>query len=514
METIVMEYLITFDKKQDFCKNTESFCFLLQSIHGLVCNDTSILYKNIKIQFENKLLDTDDHNNRIFHTTFSIEKLEYLYIFEKFIKDVRVLFLNTAYNREVITLYNGISGYYCQKAYPYFYQIENLMRKLLTQFMFVNIGEHWDKTNLPDRLENVILRKKDNNSYDYLYQTDFIHLSQFLFNKNESKMKEDLFQRLKTDIGSLTQGELKKYLPKSNWEKYFEQIVSCEGEMLKKRWERLYELRCIVAHNKVFYNQDYEELKKIISEIRPILLEAIQKLDKVKIKAEEKETLNEELIANSNSKLAEFLKIYHIFFQCLEGICSQNDYEIKNRRNIFSILKENHIIAEESINKIHEIFQFRDQLVHKALLDGLSYADLDSYISFMQQMIHTFSADIPDTIIVPARIEGFEKVFKNENCWYEVRIAKAMRDKLKYICAYQVAPISAITHIACIASIEEFKNSDKCIIYFKDKARPLEKRIQLTDAKNAIQSIRYTNYNRLIVSNTIEELFLKKQDSI
>ncbi len=88
METIVMEYLITFDKKQDFCKNTESFCFLLQSIHGLVCNDTSILYKNIKIQFENKLLDTDDHNNRIFHTTFSIEKLEYLYIFEKFIKDV------------------------------------------------------------------------------------------------------------------------------------------------------------------------------------------------------------------------------------------------------------------------------------------------------------------------------------------------------------------------------------------------------------------------------------------
>lgn len=510
MREIIMEYLVTFDKRQDFCKDVESFRFLLQSIHGLTCYINSITYKDTEIKFENKLLITDNCNNRIFHTTFAIDDIRSLSVFEKLIKDVRTLFLNTAYNREVITLYNGISGYYCEKAYPIFYQIENLMRKLLTQFMFVNIGEHWNQTNMPDELESIFTRRKDNTSYDYLYQTDFIHLSEFLFNKNETKVKEELFKRIQTDINSLTTDELKKYIPKSNWEKYFEEIVSCDGEMLKKRWERLYELRCSVAHNKTFLKSDFEELQKIVNKIKPILLEAIEKLDRVVIKEEEKQELNEELISNSNTQYATFLKTYHMFDECLDSFCTQNGLENSNGiKEKLSACKEKQLLKEEFIYKVNEIIHFRNQLVHKAQIDESLYASIDSYISFMEQFIHFVSRQIPDTVIVPARPEGFQKVFQGEDCWYEVRIAEMMRSQLKYICSYQVAPISAITHIASIDHIENYKNSDKCIIYFKGKAKPLEKNIPLTNPKNALQSLRYTNYNKVMISRTIEELFDK-----
>jgi hypothetical protein len=59
-----------------------------------------------------------------------------------------------------------------------------------------------------------------------------------------------------------------------------------------------------------------------------------------------------------------------------------------------------------------------------------------------------------DTVVVPAREEGFKQVFLGENRWYEIRLHGTMRPQIKYIAAYQVAPISAITHIAPVQSIE------------------------------------------------------------
>jgi hypothetical protein len=50
--------------------------------------------------------------------------------------------------------------------------------------------------------------------------------------------------------------------------------------------------------------------------------------------------------------------------------------------------------------------------------------------------------DERDTVIVPAQKDGFEKVFLGENCWYAIRIAGGMLDKIKFIAAYQSQPIS------------------------------------------------------------------------
>ena len=76
-----------------------------------------------------------------------------------------------------------------------------------------------------------------------------------------------------------------------------------------------------------------------------------------------------------------------------------------------------------------------------------------------------------DTIVVPAQEEGFLSEFINNNCWFAIRIRAEKIPNIKYIAAYQVAPVSAITYIAEVSKIEPYEDSGKYIIYFKIKLK-------------------------------------------
>src|SRR5712692_130456 len=51
------------------------------------------------------------------------------------------------------------------------------------------------------------------------------------------------------------------------------------------------------------------------------------------------------------------------------------------------------------------------------------------------------SPDEIDTIVVPAKEEGFQETFLGEHRWYAVRIHGSVRPQIKYIAAYQIAPV-------------------------------------------------------------------------
>ncbi|WP_207707319.1 hypothetical protein [Crassaminicella thermophila] len=116
------------------------------------------------------------------------------------------------------------------------------------------------------------------------------------------------------------------------------------------------------------------------------------------------------------------------------------------------------------------------------------------------------SVDELDTIVVPAREEGFNEVFLEENCWYAIRMSSSMLDRVKYIAAYQTAPISAITHYAEVSKIE--RNTNKYIVYFKDKAIKIQD-IKLSKDKPSLapQSPRYTNFNMMIKADSLANIF-------
>ncbi len=109
-----------------------------------------------------------------------------------------------------------------------------------------------------------------------------------------------------------------------------------------------------------------------------------------------------------------------------------------------------------------------------------------------------------DTIIVPARKEGFEKVFLGEHCWYAIRIREKRIPQMKYIAGYQVAPTSAITHIAKIKEIVPYGDDGKFKVIFEHPAQKIAP-IPLGE-KSKIQGPAYCEYDRIKSSKSVDEL--------
>jgi hypothetical protein len=115
--------------------------------------------------------------------------------------------------------------------------------------------------------------------------------------------------------------------------------------------------------------------------------------------------------------------------------------------------------------------------------------------------------DTFDTVVVPAREEGFNKRFLAENCWFAIRIGARQISKLKYIAAYQVAPVGAVTHVAEIASILPYENTGKFLLTFKGTAKKIEA-IYRGDYSNVnMQSPRYAQMNKLLKAKTLDEIW-------
>ena len=113
-----------------------------------------------------------------------------------------------------------------------------------------------------------------------------------------------------------------------------------------------------------------------------------------------------------------------------------------------------------------------------------------------------------DTVVVPAREEGFQAVFLGEQRWYEIRVHGSMRPQIKYIAGYQVAPISAITHIAPVQSIEPWQDSNRFVVTFAEPAREIGPIPLIKGGRvKGLQSLRYTNHERLEAAKTLDDIW-------
>ena len=116
---------------------------------------------------------------------------------------------------------------------------------------------------------------------------------------------------------------------------------------------------------------------------------------------------------------------------------------------------------------------------------------------------------IQDTVVVPANEDGFNEVFLGEDCWHAIRIGGGKLNEIKFIAAYQTAPVSAITYYAEVDSIEAYGDGGKYKLNFKEKAKKINP-IKLGDAKpGSLQGPRYTNLEEMLKAKSIKELFEK-----
>lgn len=193
----------------------------------------------------------------------------------------------------VNTLWDGVGRIYAEKAYPIINEVENLMRRLITKFMLITVGMNWSKDAINPELFKKIETFEDEEPYlNDLYKLDFIHLSQVLFEKKRDISLEELDRLLaKTKFADEDKEKILRYLPRSNWEKYFSSLIEEKDHSLEKKWELLYKLRNKVAHNRNVKKNEFEQIKGLANDIKEIIGKATAKLGEIDLNEEDRELI-------------------------------------------------------------------------------------------------------------------------------------------------------------------------------------------------------------------------------
>ncbi|MBT3234834.1 MAG: hypothetical protein HN353_02680 [Bdellovibrionales bacterium] len=106
---------------------------------------------------------------------------------------------------------------------------------------------------------------------------------------------------------------------------------------------------------------------------------------------------------------------------------------------------------------------------------------------------------------MPARKEGFNEVFLGENRWFAIRIGAAMKDKIKYIAAYQISPICAITHIAKIKEIRPYQDTGKYEVVFDGAAEEITP-VKISNPAQSPQCPVYVEYQKIDSADSVDDL--------
>jgi len=115
-----------------------------------------------------------------------------------------------------------------------------------------------------------------------------------------------------------------------------------------------------------------------------------------------------------------------------------------------------------------------------------------------------------DTIVCPAREEGFKQVFIDQNRWYAIRVSPSMISQIKYIAMYETKPFSGIRWVGIVKEIRPYKDTDKFEVILSDKMK-LDNPLKLSDEENkkgiAPQGPRYTKMELIKKAKKLSDIF-------
>ncbi|WBT59282.1 HEPN domain-containing protein [Kosakonia oryzendophytica] len=377
-----VEYLVIIDSESTFCRSSKSFKNFLQSDSEINISNSKIKFRNISIDYELQEGENSNKNNKFFHIKLACEEKDLLEFSDLCRSIKKLLHMNS--KNSVQTLWDDISFYYSSRSYPMIYEIENSMRKLITKFMLTNVGLGWTKETVPEELKKSS-RTENIDNINYLYETDFIQLSNFLFDEYRTLDITALIKKIsEIDTDTVHVNEIHDFIPKSNWERYFQSYVDCEGSYLKVRWEKLYKLRCKIAHNNTFTKPDYEQTERLVNEVKSKLLAAIQSLDKITVNDDEKEDLAEIAASNASIVFGNFIQKWKI----LESL-------------IIEILIAKEILPNQlSKREKSMLYKNQEALIKHGIIDSKTYKEIKTLNKVRNIMVHETEQHFTDSEIM------------------------------------------------------------------------------------------------------------------
>ncbi|MGJ5632449.1 hypothetical protein [Nostoc sp. CALU 1950] len=402
-----VEYLVVIDSKEPFCQSAKAFNNLLQAHEDINIEGNILKYKGINVNYEVQFGDISTERQKFFHIWLIYDGLvKNLDIFESLLKSIRNILIKVSGKPPEI-LWDDISSNLCEQAYPVIHELENFMRKLITKFMLTKVGLGWTKETIPKEVMDSIRNKSTMESQNYLYEIDFIQLSNFLFKAYSTSNVNKLMDKIKNAVSKedLDFNELKASVPTSNWERYFSSpLVECDSDYLKNRWEKIYDIRCKVAHNKLIKRNEFEELLKISREVKEKLQSAIDNLDKINISQSDRESVAENVAISISNLYADFLNLWKLIneniFKLVFLTAKTNEEKEKllkarnNWRSLCNFAKRKHILPSNFKTEMTLIAQFRSVIVNHAdmvFTEESILSRIDSIKSLNQKIVDIIS---------------------------------------------------------------------------------------------------------------------------
>lgn len=296
-----VELLILIPGAESFCMSKKALIefFKVDALIGVV--GQKILYrrtpKSREIISAKFRIDTDlvkSKQERYFTLALEISEGSNLDEFNELCDRLRSIIERISPGKTTInTLWDDIGRAYAEKSYPLINEVENLMRRLIAKFMLINVGVNWSK----DTINQDLAKKIDNFGEDEphtndLFKLDFIHLKEVLFGKKRDISLDELDRTLsKTSFSEGDQEIIRKYIPRSNWEKYFSSLIDEPEHSIDTKWMLLYKLRNKVAHNRNVRKEDFERIRGLCESLKLILANASAKLGEIDIDEADRDLL-------------------------------------------------------------------------------------------------------------------------------------------------------------------------------------------------------------------------------
>lgn len=309
-----LEYLVLVKNDDSFCNSKKAFIDFLKVDSLISINGQKLSYKRsphsrilITVKFRVETGNIPSNEERFFLVALENSKDELIDEFAELGDKIKQI--STKINLEstvVNTLWDDVGRSYAYQAYPLINEVENLMRKLISKFMLINVGMNWSKESMhPDLFKKIENYEEEDLNLNDLYKLDFIHLSQVLFQKKRDISLDELDRVLsKTKFSAKDQEKILKYVPVSNWEKHFSVLLGEDSQGLEAKWGILYKLRNKVAHNRFIVKEDFGKIKGLTSQISKTLGVAINKLGEIDLDEQDRELIIHSYHSESTFALA------------------------------------------------------------------------------------------------------------------------------------------------------------------------------------------------------------------
>ncbi len=180
----------------------------------------------------------------------------------------------------IIVTYDGVSSYFCNKAYPMINEFETCLRELVYTILIKTFGIEWYEKTVSDELSSRIKQVSKGKSNSALIESAlnemtmhdletylFKPYSEFDFEqlvKSEQNIDAIFSEKSKEEIVLL----LEKCIPKSLWNRFFDSNI----DDIQNELNMIRDFRNKVAHNKEFNENEYNNfcniVKMVISKIK------------------------------------------------------------------------------------------------------------------------------------------------------------------------------------------------------------------------------------------------------